>query len=157
MSRRMRRRISETAGSAWASSTCAQNGRARTAASRRIDFIMAPGATNRLLVCYIWIQYMLLRGNSGANLGAFCLLLGTLAAPAADHPIEPVTVCEALRDLPAHEGKPVALLGRFSFRRDGRTLNEESCAEKPPAGDAAPEPHSVRLVDDVKQGPKPPE
>ena len=96
---------------------------------------------------------MLLRGN----LGACCLLLGALAAPAADSRIEPVTVCEALQDPAAHEGKTLALLGRFSFRKDGRTLNEESCGDKPPAGDAAPQPNSVRLVADVKQGPKPPE
>ncbi len=96
---------------------------------------------------------MLLRGNRGV----WCLLLGALAVPAAESPVEPVTVCEALKDLSAHEGRTVALLGRFSFRRDGRSLNEESCAEKPPAGDAAPLPNSVRLVDDVKLGPKPPE
>jgi hypothetical protein len=84
------------------------------------------------------------------------LACGALAAPAADSPIEPVTVCEVLKDVPEYEGKPVAMLGRFSFRRDGRSLNEEACGEKPAAGEPAL-PNSVRLVDDVKLGPKPPE
>src|ERR1039457_3303132 len=45
-------------------------------------------------------------------------------AIAADPPIPPVTVCEILADLPAHEGKDVAVLGRYSFRdRKSTRLN----------------------------------
>ena len=77
------------------------------------------------------------------------LLLGlcVLAMPAADGPIEPLTVCEVLKDAGANEGKVLAVLGRFSSRRDGRTLNEESCGDKA---------NSVRLREDVNLGPKPP-
>jgi hypothetical protein len=38
-----------------------------------------------------------------------------------------MTVCEVLADLPAHDGKDFAVLGRYSFRRDGRWIGEESC------------------------------
>jgi len=48
-------------------------------------------------------------------------------AVAADPPISPVTVCEVLADLPAHEGKDFAVLGRYSYRRDGRWIGEQSC------------------------------
>jgi hypothetical protein len=41
--------------------------------------------------------------------------------------IPPVTVCEVLSDLPAHDGKIFAVLGRYSFRKDGRWIGEESC------------------------------
>ena len=60
------------------------------------------------------------------------LTLALLAAAfgvAADPPIPTVTVCEVLADLPAHEGKDVAVLGRFSFRRDGRWIGEQSCED----------------------------
>jgi hypothetical protein len=57
----------------------------------------------------------------------FVALLVTAFAVAADPPIPPVTVCEILADLPAHEGKDVAVLGRYSFRRDGRWIGEQSC------------------------------
>jgi hypothetical protein len=54
-------------------------------------------------------------------------------AAASDPPpaIAPVTVCEILADLPAHEGKDFAVLGRYSFRRDGRWIGEESCGGGP--------------------------
>jgi hypothetical protein len=79
-----------------------------------------------------------------------------MLAAAADNALEPLTVCEVLKDIPTHDGKAVAVLGRFSFRRDGRTLNEESCGAGPESG-APPAPNSIRLADDVKAGPKPPE
>jgi hypothetical protein len=82
--------------------------------------------------------------------------LWALAAPAADNALAPVTVCEVLRDLPADDGKSMAVLGRFSFRRDGRTLNEVSCGPKPAEGEPAP-PNAIRLTDDSKSAPKPPD
>jgi hypothetical protein len=79
-----------------------------------------------------------------------------MSAPAADNTLQPLTVCEVLKDLPANDGKILAVLGRFSFRRDGRSINQETCGPKPAAGETAP-PNSIRLTDDAKSGPKPPE
>jgi hypothetical protein len=62
------------------------------------------------------------------------LLVGcALLVTASDAPpaITPLTVCEILADLPAHDGKNVAVLGRYSFRRDGRWMGEESCGSGP--------------------------
>jgi hypothetical protein len=86
------------------------------------------------------------------------LVIGIWAtlATAADTALEPLTVCEVLKDLSTHDGKAVAVLGRFSFRREGRTLNEESCGTNPEPGGPAP-PNAIRLTDDPKTGPKPPE
>jgi hypothetical protein len=52
---------------------------------------------------------------------------------ASDPPpaIPPVTVCEVLADLAGHEGKSVAVLGRYSFRKDGRWIGEEGCSGGP--------------------------
>lgn len=83
---------------------------------------------------------------------AFCLT----GAPAGDSALQPLTVCEVLKDLPANDGKVIPVLGRYSFRRDGRSINEEACGPKPAAGE--PElPNSIRLTDDAKSGPKPPD
>lgn len=79
-----------------------------------------------------------------------------IAAPAADNGLQPLTVCEVLKDIPAHDGKVIAVLGRYSFRRDGRSINQEVCGAKPAAGEP-PAPNSIRLMDDSKSGPKPPE
>jgi hypothetical protein len=81
-------------------------------------------------------------------------LLGVLAAlPAtsADSAIIPMTVCEILHELPNYDGKPVAALGRYSFRQKGRWLAEQSC-EEPPPGDP-----TLWLVEDTKDGPHPPD
>jgi hypothetical protein len=61
-----------------------------------------------------------------------------------------------LKDMPTNEGKTMAVLGRFSFRSDGRTLNEESCGANPESG-GTPPPNVIRLTDDSKSAPKPPE
>ena len=55
-----------------------------------------------------------------------------------------------MADLPAHEGKDVAVLGRYSFRRDGRWIGEESCE---PAGTVPP---MLWLTEDSTTAPKPP-
>ena len=78
-----------------------------------------------------------------------------MAAPAADNALEPLTVCEVLSDLHAHDGKTVAVLGRYSFRREGRSINQEACPAAAP-GEPAP-PHSISLTDDSKSAPKPPD
>jgi len=63
----------------------------------------------------------------------------------------PLTVCEVIRDLPAHEGKSVPVLGRYSFRENGRWVGEQVCD---PALTATPQ---LWLVEDSKDGPKPPD
>ena len=71
-------------------------------------------------------------------------------AVAADPPIPPVTVCEILADLPAHEGKDVAVLGRYSFRHDGRWIGEQTCDP------AITVPPVLWLTEDSAAGPKAP-
>jgi hypothetical protein len=62
-----------------------------------------------------------------------CALMLAAFAGASDPPpaLAPLTVCEVLADLPAHEGKNFAVLGRYSFRKDGRWIGEESCGGAP--------------------------
>ena len=69
----------------------------------------------------------------------------------ADGPVEPLTVCEIVRDLAAQEGKSVAVLGRYSFRTTGRWVGEDACE---PATQTPPQ---LILVEDSKDGPKPPD
>jgi hypothetical protein len=78
----------------------------------------------------------------------FVVLLAGFAI-AADPPIPPVTVCEILADLPAHEGKDLAVLGRYSFRRDGRWIGEQDCE----GSSVTP---LLWLTEDAIDGPKPP-
>ncbi|HLI82285.1 MAG TPA: hypothetical protein VKV17_00115 [Bryobacteraceae bacterium] len=63
-----------------------------------------------------------------------------------------MTVCEVLGDLPAFDGKPVAALGRYSFRETGRWLAEQSCGNN--IAIATP---TLWLVEDSQNGPRPPE
>ena len=85
---------------------------------------------------------------SGLRYG-FWILLVALAAPCADTPIIPHTVCEILHDLSTFESGPVAALGRYSFRDDGLWLNEQACA-------GIPGPPALRLTEDPKDGPRAP-
>jgi hypothetical protein len=73
-----------------------------------------------------------------------------VAAFPADAPVVPLTVCEVLRDLPAHQGKNVAVLGRYSFRTNGRWMGEQACD---PASVEAPQ----LLLQEDPEGPKPPD
>lgn len=73
-----------------------------------------------------------------------------LAATGADPLVTPMSVCEVVRDLPGMDGKDVAVLGRYSYRPDGRWVSEQSC--DPPAA-ASPQ---LWLVEDSAQAPKPP-
>lgn len=83
----------------------------------------------------------------------FAFLLGALAVfpgLCADGAIVPVTVCEVVRDLAQYQDKVVAVLGRYSFRQNGRWLAEQACEDQPPSGPM------LWLVEDAKDGPKPP-
>src|ERR1035437_10829749 len=71
-------------------------------------------------------------------------------ALAADPPLVPLTVCEILHDLPSYEGKTVAVLGRYSFRENGRWMGEQVCDPRSPV------PPLLWLMEDSKDGPKPP-
>jgi len=83
------------------------------------------------------------------------LLVGAWACTVtmgADPPATPLGVCEVLRDLPAAEGKDLAVVGRYSFRADGRWMSEQSCVDA-----AAATPPELWLVEDSKDAPKLPE
>jgi hypothetical protein len=69
----------------------------------------------------------------------------------ADPPLMPMGVCEVLRDISAMEGKNVAVVGRYSFRADGKWLSEQAC------GAPAAAPPEIWLVEDTKEAPRPPE
>jgi hypothetical protein len=75
--------------------------------------------------------------------------LFTVPVEAVD-PIVPVTVCEVIADPAAYEGKDLAVLGRYSFRKDGRWIGEQSCTA---ANSSAP---LLWLTEDANNGPKPP-
>ena len=90
------------------------------------------------------------QGNAAFGRCISLALFVAAFAMAADPPIPPVTVCEILADLPAHEGKDVAVLGRYSFRRDGRWISEQSCD---PVTTVSP---MLWLTEDSAAGPKPP-
>lgn len=72
------------------------------------------------------------------------------ASFAADQPVVPMSVCEVLRDLPDHDGKEVAVLGRYSFRSSGVWMGEQACQ---PAMDGTPK---LDLVEQ-SSAPRPPE
>ncbi len=74
-----------------------------------------------------------------------------LAAWPAGAPLIPLSVCEVLRDLPAHEGKTVAVLGRYSFRETGRWISEQACdppVQGPPELWLVEEKEAPKLPDD---------
>ncbi len=80
---------------------------------------------------------------------AVWLLLLAIAAPCADGPVVPYSVCEILGDLNKFQAAPVAALGRYSFRGQGRWLSEQAC-------DGSSNPPMLWLIEDGKEGPKAP-
>src|SRR5690242_9934607 len=78
------------------------------------------------------------------------LCLVRVCASAGGQPVVPLTVCEVVNSLAAHDGKEVAVLGRYSFRKDGRWIGEQSCD---PASGSNP---TLWLTEDAASGPKPP-
>jgi hypothetical protein len=77
-----------------------------------------------------------------------------LVSTAADGPLSPVGVCDVLRDLPKMEGKEVAVVGRYSFRAEGRWMSEQACYA--PSDGAAATPAELWLVEGAHEAPKPP-
>ena len=92
---------------------------------------------------------------SAAVRSCLFLLLCVMSVSAADAPMAPVTVCEFLKNPAAYEGKPVLLIGRYSFRSTGRFIGEEACGEQAAAG-ATPAPAVLWLAADDKAAPKVP-
>ncbi len=47
----------------------------------------------------------------------------------SDRDIVPMSVCELMRELPAHDGQTVALVGRYSYRSGaGRWVTQQGCS-----------------------------
>jgi hypothetical protein len=69
--------------------------------------------------------------------------------------LQPVTVCEVLQDLSAYDGKVVAIVGRFSFRHNGRWLDEQNCDRKLVIGEQE-WPNAFWVAYDPASAPKPP-
>jgi len=67
--------------------------------------------------------------------------------------VHPSTVCEVLADLPAYAGKPVAIVGRFSLRQQGRSIGEDDCAYSQPKAKISG-PSIVRLQFDRQSAPR---
>ena len=82
--------------------------------------------------------------------GGFAALLASAALSPADRGIVPVSVCGLLRDLPAHEGQPVAVVGRYSYRTNAHWLDQQGCQ---PAPDLPP---ALWVVENLNDGPKAP-
>ncbi len=80
-----------------------------------------------------------------------CLLAVSGFAHAADPPLAPVGVCEVLRDLTSWENKTAAIVGRYSFRPNGRWMSEQVCES------GAAEPPQLWIVEDGVDGPRPPD
>jgi len=74
---------------------------------------------------------------------------------AGDPALQPVTVCEVLQDLAAYDGKVVAIVGRFSFRHNGRWLGEQTCDRKLVIAEQE-WPNALWVAYDPASAPKPP-
>jgi hypothetical protein len=86
------------------------------------------------------------------------ILFLTLVCPlieGAEPALQPVTVCEVLQDLSAYDGKVIAVVGRFSYRQNGRWLGEQKCAHKFVTGDQE-WPNAFWVTYDPADAPKPP-
>jgi hypothetical protein len=83
---------------------------------------------------------------------SFVACFVTLAA--AEASFDPVPVCQATANWKEFDGRPVAILGRYSFRetgpRKGRWLDQEACGDR--------NTHEfIRLALDQETAPKPPD
>lgn len=76
---------------------------------------------------------------------------------AAEPPVQVVRVCDVLKDVQSYAGRPLAIVGRFSFREDnGRFLSEANCGAQANSGDSA-WPTVLRLAFNTESAPKPPQ
>jgi len=82
-------------------------------------------------------------------LRVFAVAVLFVAPSLAGDAVVPVSVCEILGKLPEYEGKDLAVIGRYSFRKDGRWIGEQACSMP----DVKP---LLWLTEDVVSGPKPP-
>lgn len=78
-------------------------------------------------------------------------LLASAALLAADRGIVPISVCEAVRDLPAHEGQTVAVVGRYCYRTSAHWLDQQGCQP------ATTVPAAMWVVENLETAPKAPE
>ncbi|MGE5647264.1 MAG: hypothetical protein ACM336_15890 [Acidobacteriota bacterium] len=72
------------------------------------------------------------------------------AATAAEPALAPVRVCQILEEPAKYAGQTALVLGRFSFREQGRFLSERACEAR------VGWPGVLRVVADSKTGPVPP-
>ena|SRR5690349_17579799 len=80
---------------------------------------------------------------------AVWILSLAISAPCADGRVVPYTVCEILGDIGKFQTAPVAALGRYSFREQGRWLSEQAC-------EGSSNLPILWLSEDGKDGPKAP-
>jgi hypothetical protein len=90
------------------------------------------------------------------RLSTILCVITITAAPAAEPALAPVSVCEVLQNPAKYSGQTALVLGRFSFRGQGRFLSEHACDIKEAAG-KDPWPDVLRVIVDTKTGPKPPD
>ena len=93
--------------------------------------------------------------RSGGWLGVLFVMVCLSGAGlyAAEDSLPVLRVCEILHDLPSYDGKVVAVVGRFSYREEGRFLSEKTCDSIKSEGH--PDPAAMLVVYDSKSAPKP--
>jgi hypothetical protein len=74
--------------------------------------------------------------------------LAVLPLCAGTSPVQPVRVCEVMRNPAEYAGRPVMVFGRLSSRNEGRYLGEEKCP-------AQSKPVEFELHLDRQAGPRP--
>ncbi len=70
--------------------------------------------------------------------------------------MKPLRACEVLQNMEQYANKTVLVLGRFSFRENGRFLGEKACTQELKRGDFT-WPSVMRVLFDSDAGPKAPE
>src|SRR5579883_2612021 len=88
-------------------------------------------------------------------LRSFLALALLVPLHAEDATVNPVRVCDVLKDLPAFEGKVAAVVGRYSFRSNGRYVSEEACDDAKPSENHSP--RMLHIAFDTKLAPKTPD
>lgn len=93
------------------------------------------------------------RGWLIRTLAANIVLIAAGSCLRAEDDAPLVRVCDVLQNLNAYKGKTVAVVGRYSFRRNGRFFSESACDHDLKTGDVK-WPKSLRIVFD-QSAPKP--